>query len=482
MPAEDRYEVIVVGGGGAGLAAATAAAQSGCKTLLVERRPALGGTTAISTGLVSAAGTWSQRCAGIADDTPERHCDDMLTAGQAQAERNSTTLTRLLAEEAPATVDWLAGLGVTFGGPFPSPGASRDRMLVPLPNAGSYIFHLARAFRRAGGVLRLGAAVDDLIVEEGRVTGVVSGSRRITATRGIILASGDFSAHKALRHAHLPQYDAMPAINPHSVGTGFELGLKLGGEILNGDIVRAGQLRFPPPEGQGSLVTRLPPHRWLAEPMRLALKHLPKALLKPVTMPFLATYLTPDAALFRQGAILLNAAGERFTDETKAPGLAVSRQPKGQAHIVFDAHIAAHFDTPPNAICSAPGVAHAYLRDFRRYRPDLVTSAASPEALAQALGMPPERLSASLPEGWAPGPLYALGPVRPAISTTMGGLRVDENLRVLRAGGAVVPGLYAAGSVGYGGLVIVGQGNNLGWAFTAGRRAGLNVARDQRNI
>ena len=42
--------------------------------------------------------------------------------------------------------------------------------------------------------------------------------------------------------------------------------------------------------------------------------------------------------------------------------------------------------------------------------------------------------------------------------------------------GAVIPGLYAAGSTGQGGLLLEGHGHHLGWAFISGRIAGRNAA------
>ena len=61
---------------------------------------------------------------------------------------------------------------------------------------------------------------------------------------------------------------------------------------------------------------------------------------------------------------------------------------------------------------------------------------------------------------------------------TDGGLRVSERLEVLRADGSVIPGLYAAGSAGQGGLLLEGHGHHLGWAFISGRIAGRNAALD----
>jgi succinate dehydrogenase/fumarate reductase flavoprotein subunit len=70
-----------------------------------------------------------------------------------------------------------------------------------------------------------------------------------------------------------------------------------------------------------------------------------------------------------------------------------------------------------------------------------------------------------------------MGPVRAYLLQTNGGLRVSTELEVLTKGGEPIPGLYAAGNAGQGGLLLLGHGHHLGWAFTSGRIAGRNAAR-----
>ena len=74
------------------------------------------------------------------------------------------------------------------------------------------------------------------------------------------------------------------------------------------------------------------------------------------------------------------------------------------------------------------------------------------------------------------GPYYALGPVKSYVVFTDGGLKVTDRHEVARADGSVIPGLYAAGSTGQGGLLLEGHGHHLGWAFISGRLAGRNAA------
>ena len=160
------------------------------------------------------------------------------------------------------------------------------------------------------------------------------------------------------------------------------------------------------------------------------------------------------------------------------------------AWIVFDRSVAAKFSAWPCYISTAPGVAYAYLDDYRRNRPDIFHKANTVAGLAASMGVPAEGLETTLARynagerGERPaleqGPYYALGPVRSYVVFTDGGLKVSPQLEVLRADGTPIDGLYAAGSVGQGGLLLEGHGHHLGWAFISGRIAGRNAARHCR--
>ena len=77
-------------------------------------------------------------------------------------------------------------------------------------------------------------------------------------------------------------------------------------------------------------------------------------------------------------------------------------------------------------------------------------------------------------------PYVALGPIKAYVVLTDGGLAVTERLEVIGADQKPIPGLYAAGSTGQGGVILNGHGHHLGWAFVSGRIAGRNAALDQR--
>lgn len=153
-------------------------------------------------------------------------------------------------------------------------------------------------------------------------------------------------------------------------------------------------------------------------------------------------------------------------------------QPQARGTVVLDGRIAAHFDAPPHHISTAPGIAYAYFRDYRKARPELVRRADSVGALAVALGIEPARLAravAGAPKPLQP-PFYSIGPLIANLTTTEGGVAVDHQLRAARPDGTVIQGLHCAGGNGASGLDLKGHGHHIGWAMTSGRLAGKAAA------
>jgi fumarate reductase flavoprotein subunit len=397
----------------------------------------------------------------------------------------------------PDTFRWLLGHGVRFYGPMPEPPHKKPRMHNVLPNSRAFIVHLERAARRDGVVIRTKARATAMVVESGRVLGVdcetPSGLRRFRARGGIVLAAGDFTNDPELKARFMgPQEAKVPGVNVNATGDGQKLALTLGARIINGDLALGPELRFVPPPSK-NLLLRLPPWPLLANLMAWSLEHMPSFLLRPFVMSFVTTALAPSPDLFAHGAILVNRNGERFTDEGDKPAFAIPDQPDGIGYILLDGRIARQFSAWPHFVSTAPGVAYAYVDDYRRNRPDIYTSRSTLDELAGKLGMPSGALAATVAAANAKttatpgnkpkldaGPYVALGPVCALFVHAEGGLAVDLEHRVLGAGDAPIPGLYAAGSTGQGGLLLRGHGHHLAWAFASGRRAGRNAAYDAK--
>lgn len=485
---DDTFDVVVVGGGGTGLAAAIEARAAGAEVLLIEKNPALGGSTAWSIGSITSSQTPHQRRKDI-NDNPEDHWRDMAGFNGELDARDNPALRRVLADEMPDTFRWLLSHGIRFYGPMPEPPHQKPRMHNVLPNSRAYITHLERAARQLGVEIRLSTCATDLVVRKGRVVAVdcesAAGECRYRARGGVVLASGDFTNDPELKAQFMgPQEAKVEGVNPTATGDGQKLALMLGARILNGDLALGPELRFVPPQ-RPNLLLQLPPWPALASFMAWSLDHMPSALLRPFVMSFVTTALAPSPSLFAEGAILVNKQGARFADELDKPAYAIPDQPDKVGYIVIDDRVAKLFSAWPHFISTAPGVAYAYIDDYRRNRRDIFTSAGTLEELSNKLGMPSSALAASVEEynraagnrpQFGAGPYVALGPVRAVFVHNEGGLAVDHEHRVLGEDDKPIEGLYAAGATGQGGLLLKGHGHHIAWAFVSGRRAGRNAA------
>jgi succinate dehydrogenase/fumarate reductase flavoprotein subunit len=484
---DDSFGVIVVGGGGSGLAAAIEARTTGANVLLIEKNSTLGGSTAWSIGSVTATGTPHQLRKGIVDSTND-HWRDMASFNGDLDSRDNPMLRRVLADAIPETFQWLLAHGIRFYGPMPEPPHQKPRMHNVLPNSRSYITHLERAARRAGVIIRTGTRAQSLITDGNRVCGVEcetsAGKNRYRAT-AVVLAAGDFTSDPELKSEYMgPREAKVDGVNITATGDGQKLALTLGARVLNGDLALGPELRFIPPQKQ-SILLKLPPWPLLASFMAWSLDRMPNFLLRPFVMSFVTTALAPSPAIFEAGALLVNKSGNRFTDELAKPAYDVAEQTDKIAYILLDSRLTQSFNAWPNFISTAPGVAYAYLEDYRRNRQDVFAAADSLGELGRKLGMPHGALAVTVSRynestgnrpPFGTGPYVALGPVRAVFVHAEGGLAVDDGHRVLGPNNVPIAGLYAAGSTGQGGLLLKGHGHHLAWAFVSGRRAGRNAA------
>ena len=483
------------------MAAALAAAEAGAQVVLIEKCAQLGGTTSISVGSFTAACTAFQRAKGI-EDNPAWHDEDMGKFASHWEIHNNAGLRALFARHAPETLNWLTSLGVEFYGPSAEPPNRVARMHNVVPNARAYISVLWRAAMRRGVVVLTRHRAEKLVREDGgRVVGVRvhrfdGRTLMLRARRGVVLAAGDYSSGDSIKRQHLPpDIAAVEGINSNATGDGHRLAAEAGAELVNMDLVYGPEIRFVSPP-RLPFNQSLPANPLLARLLGSVMGLVPRPILRRIQQRLLVTWQRPETAILRDGAILVNRHGQRFADETAHPELAVPGQPQGIAYIVFDRALAGKYSRWPHFISTAPDIAYAYIQDYRRLRPDVYAEAATLASLARQRGMQQHSLEDSVQSynqaarGLAAdafgrkffgpalqdSPYYALGPVRSWLVTTEGGVRIDEQMQVLDHKGRVLPGLYAGGCNGTGGVVIAGHGLHIAWAFTSGRLAGRNAA------
>ena len=103
MTPDEPLDVVVVGGGAAGLYSALTAADAGSRVAMVSRKP-----------LSESSSFWAQGGLAAAigpDDSPEQHVEDTVAAGRGACRRSAA---ELLAREAPGVVWELQRRGVHF--------------------------------------------------------------------------------------------------------------------------------------------------------------------------------------------------------------------------------------------------------------------------------------------------------------------------------------------------------------------------------
>lgn len=445
--------ILVVGAGAAGLVAGLAARNEGADVLLLERDAVPRGSTALSAGLVPAAGTRWQSAAGVADDA-DILAGDIWRKCHGAADRAAVDT---VAHAIGPVLDWLGerhGLAFSVITDFTYPGHSVHRMHGLADRSGLSLVDGLRAAAEGAGVEIMTSAHATAVYArpDGRVAGVAvtrpDGREERIGCGALILACNGYGGNKALVARHIP-----------TLADGLYFGHvgNQGDAVLWGEALGAATADLAGHQGHGSVAH---PHG------------------------ILITWAT-----MTEGGFQVNRDGRRFHDESRGYSEAaaeVLRQPDGLAWSIFDARIA--------------GIARQF-EDFRRAEAQgAVMLADDPASLAARAGLPAAALAATLidVEGARAGatsdrfgrdwravkalaPPFAAVKVTGALFHTQGGLVVDATARVLRPDHSALPNLYAAGGAarGVSGPDAAGylSGNGLLTAIAYGYLAGREAAR-----
>lgn len=455
-PPKDGFEasaaVVVIGAGAAGLCAALAAHETGTEVVVLERDSVPRGSTALSAGLIPAAGTRFQSAMGINDSAASFAADlEQKAHGQ-----NDPILVHLLAEQAGPTVEWLAdryALPFSVVHDFDYPGHAARRMHgLPSRSGAELIDRLRQAADERGIALIVNATASALYADTDRtVRGVditrPDGTRDTLGSDALILACNGYGGAPDLVATYIPEmrgasYFGHPGNRGDAVLWGGALGAKL--EHMSGY------------QGHGSVAH---PHGILI-----------------------------SWAVIMEGGFQVNRDGERFSDESlgySEQAAIVLAQPDGIAFDIFDERIAA--------------IARQFA-DFRQAEmAGAVIEAPTLALLAARLNLPPAALAQSLAEiedaarsghpdrfgrrfsaAAALAPPFKAVKVTGALFHTQGGLRVDRAARVLDSNNKPLPNVFAAGgaAAGVSGPRAGGylSGNGLLTATVLGRVAGQSAA------
>lgn len=547
---EHTTDVVVVGTGGGGMTAALVAKQAGLDVLMVEKSEYYGGSTALSGGglwipnnyllqrdglddSIDKARTYLQstigdrtpqslqdaylesapemvrylasnsqvrfhRSVGYADYYPERPggmADGRAIEG---SPFDGSKLGDDLAQLRPMSIEVPAGLAFTASeynklGMITSTWAGKATALkvgartvvnmltgVKLLALGQALIARLRISLKDENVpIWLNAPLVDLIVEEGAVVGVVvekdGRPLAVRANKGVILAAGGFAHNQAMREKYqkAPVNHTWSSANPANTGDAIQLGIKLGAKVDLMDDAWWGPSSLPPD----------------------------------------ASVMFHVGERSYPGAIMVNAAGKRFTNE------AASYVEVG--HAMYENHTAENRHIPAIFIMDSryrrkyifgtlfpmQPVPDAYFESGYFKRADTLEELAEqcdidPAGLRETVerfnrfarsgvdeefhrgdsaydryyGDPTVKPNPCLAPIEKP-PFYAVEMV-PGDLGTKGGLVMDEYARVLREDGSVIEGLYVTGnnSASVMGNTYPGAGSTIGPSMTFGYIAAKHLA------
>jgi 3-oxosteroid 1-dehydrogenase len=531
------YDVVVLGTGAAGLVAALSAAEGGARVGLFERSDWVGGTSAMSGGVIWMPNNHHMLEAGIAD-SPEDALAYLhsLSLGYLDPEvaaafvDEGPTAVRWIEDHTPCrffVVDGYPDYHPEHPGGKPGGGRSLDNRVFSFDELGPWADRVRnqrgpnpttlsdtatggattppdpemirqRLERHenglgpalVGGLLKgcldrgiephLEHRATGLIITDGRVTGVrfetPTGPVEATAKRGVVLATGGFEWAEELTRTYLRGPMTGPASTPTNTGDGLRMAVAAGAELGN----MTGAWWVP--------VARIPgEEKWGAPRVRLVL---------------------PERT--RPRSLMVNGRGVRFCNEAANYNAlggvfhqfdpATFSYPNQPAWLVFDHTYRLAYDILGFPACDEPL--------------DWLVSGSTLAELADGIGVPTAALEATVArfnelvaagadtdfgrgtsafdhfngDRRLPAPYTTLGPldqgpyyamrIESGTLGTNGGPRTDAKARVRAVGGGVVNGLFAAGNVMASptGMAYGGAGGTLGPAVTFGYIAGREAA------
>lgn len=436
---------LIIGAGACGLIAALAAHECGQEVLVIEADSIPAGSTALSAGLIPAAGTSLQKKADI-QDSPELFASDIQRKSKHE---NSPDLVEKLANESAAVIEWLItkhALPFTLVNEFDYPGHSVRRMHgLPTRSGRELVDALRTACEREGiDILCSRRAVvlhtQGLLVQGVSICNSQNESEiESIACKKLILACNGFGGNRDMVSTLMPDIE-------HGVWFGHSG--NQGEAVKWGDALGAATKHLGAYQGHGNVAS---PHG------------------------ILITW-----AVITAGGVQVNKNGVRFWDESQGYSEAarqVLSQPEGVAITIFDERIAA--------------IARQF-EDFKTAeREGAVAYFSSLDELAHTMDIPLSELNStmrSIPSNsidefgrkFASEALqapYCAVKVTGALFHTQGGLVIDSSARVLHGNGSAFPNLFAGGGAacGVSGSADSGylSGNGLLSAVVLGYAAGV---------
>ncbi len=454
------YDVVVAGGGNAALCAAVAAAEKGVRVLVCEAAPKgfRGGNSRHTRNLRMAHDGPTQVLTGSYSE--EEYLDDLMrvTAG-----KTNEILAKIAIRESKHIADWMETRGVRFQKPLGGT-LSLSRTNPFFLGGGKALLNAHYLHAASLGVeVRYDTEVVGLDIEDGFVTAVALRSRGFKEriqTRAFLAAAGGFQANfEWLEEAWGPAARNFKIRGtPYAKGGLLKLLLEHGvAKVGEADQCHAVAIDARAPRFDGGIATRLD------------------------CVPF---------------SIVVNKHAERFYDEGEdfwpkryaIWGRLVAKEPDQIGFAILDSRALDLFMPsifPPEASDTIEGLADKLSLDRNKLRGTVEAfnvACSVDENVDPALhdgrrtiGLTPDKSHWARPI--VQSPFYGY-PLRPGITFTYLGVRIDEGARVAMADGRASANIWAAGEIMAGNVLgqgyLAGIGMTIGSVF--GRIAGENAA------
>ena len=454
------YDVAVVGGGNAALCAAISARRAGARVVVLERAPRhfRGGNSRHTRNFRCLHTTPGQYLTGTY--TEDEFLSDLRSVNGGPIDES---LARMAIQQSATCPEWMAREGVRFQAALHGTLQLGRTNLFFLGGGKALMNTYYASAERLGIDTFYEADVVDLRIAKGRFESVevqIGGRRRTIRAASAVIASGGFEANlEWLREAWGDVADNFIIRGtPYNTGVPLKRMLEAGAQQI-GDPRECHAIAVDAraPKFDGGIVTRLD------------------------CIPF---------------GIVVNSEGHRFYDEGEDVwpkryaiwGKLIARQPAQIAYSIVDAKTADTF--MPSVF--PPIVANSIGELARLLTLEPATLEATVETFNGAVRpgtLNPSALDDCRTEGLSPNkthwaqrldtPPYWAYPLRPGITFTYLGLKVDAHTRVLMSDGQPAANVYAAGEVMAGNLLLKGYlagfGMTIGTVF--GRIAGEEAAR-----
>ena len=234
---DTQVPLLIIGAGAAGLCAALAAKEAGADVVVVERDAFPTGSTALSAGLIPAAGTRFQSVMGI-EDSPQRFADDIQKKANGEADQ---AVVETVTRGAGPLIEWLAGrhnLPFDVVDNFNYPGHSAMRMHGLPSRTGRELIDRLRNAAETNEITILTRSVAEQLMADpnGRILGAEvarpGGTHEWIGCDALILACNGYGGNSDLVRRSIPEmagalYFGHPGTRCDAVNLGSALGAGL---------------------------------------------------------------------------------------------------------------------------------------------------------------------------------------------------------------------------------------------------------------